>query len=157
MPRTLPGLRSRRAFSLIEMMIGVTVMAIIASVVIPRFVDTSNDAKESTLRFNLRTLRSQVNLYKVHHYAQPPDGTDGLKQLIRATNADGVVGDPGRDYPFGPYLSQGIPANPFTNSSRVIRYFGAGTPPPSGAADAAWIYRPTTGDVWVDNPKYIAW
>ena len=51
----------RGAFTLIEVLIVVVIMAILAATIIPQFTDSTKDAKSSTVQFNLHTLRSQFN------------------------------------------------------------------------------------------------
>src|SRR6266850_844187 len=91
----------RSAFTLIEVLIVVVIMAILAATIIPQFTDSTKDAKWSTVKSNLGTLRSQIQLYRVHHNGLNPSGT--LVELTASTNVDGVVGT-GANYPYGPYL-----------------------------------------------------
>ena len=52
------------AFTLIEVLIVVVIMAILAATIIPQFTDSTKDAKASTATFNLHTLRAQIELYR---------------------------------------------------------------------------------------------
>ncbi len=63
----------RNAFTLIEVLIVVIIMAVLAATIIPQFSSSTEDAKRSTLEFNLHTIRSQIELYKVHHLGSAPD------------------------------------------------------------------------------------
>ena len=49
------------------MLIVVVIMAILAATIIPQFTDSTKDAKASTTKFNLHTLRSQIELYRTQH------------------------------------------------------------------------------------------
>src|SRR6476659_8440854 len=101
----------RTAFTLVEILIVVVILAILAAAVIPQFTDSSNDAKISTAAFNLRTLRSQIAAYKAQHGGLFPPGADAAAvtlQLTGKTNSDGTTaGTPN----LGPYLLN-IPVNP---------------------------------------------
>jgi general secretion pathway protein G len=77
--------------------------------------------------------------------------------MVAATNAQGQIGPPGPDFPYGPYIVGTIPPNPFTLSRNITLYTGTGTPSASGASDAGWIYNPTTGSIWCDDPTFIAY
>ena len=57
----------RNAFTLIEVLIVVIIMAVLAATIIPQFSSSTNDAKLSSVKFNLHTIRSQIEMYKVHH------------------------------------------------------------------------------------------
>ena len=151
------GSKRRGAFTLIEVLIVVVIMAVLAATIIPQFTSSTKDAKESTAKFNLNTLRSQVELYKLHHNGTLPDGLVNLQQLTKPTNVSGVTGAAGTSFPFGPYI-QKIPNNPFTGGNKVTPDNGAagsGIPAATGAADAGWIYRKATGEFWLDHEDYI--
>ena len=56
--------RTKKAFTLIEILIVVVLLGILAAIVIPQFSDASTDAKLSAQASDLHTLRSQVQLYR---------------------------------------------------------------------------------------------
>ncbi len=141
----------RGAFTLIEVLIVVVIMAILAATIIPQFTDSTKDAKASTVQFNLHTLRSQIQLYRTQHNGSAPAVT--LAELMSSTNASGGTGT-GASYPYGPYLRE-VPMNPFTNSKTVT----ATTEDPLTTAPAGtggWIYNTTTGSIWIDHATYYA-
>lgn len=135
----------RSAFTLVEVLIVVVIMAILAATIIPQFTDSTKDAKESTTKFNLHTMRSQVELYKAHHNGALPDAA--LNKLTVATDIDGNLGGP-----FGPYLRE-IPVNPFTNSSTVT--VTTDNPPTAATAGGGWLFNATTGGIWIDHIDYL--
>ena len=59
--------QDRSAFTLIEVLIVVVIMAILAATIIPQFTDSTKDAKTSTAKMNLATLRAQIQLYRTQH------------------------------------------------------------------------------------------
>ncbi len=137
----------RPAFTLIEVLIVVTILAILAAALIPLFADTTGDAKAGAAMASLRTLRSQIEFYKAQHGGQPPDAA--LSKLLIKTDADGNAGSD-----FGPYL-QFLPVNPFTGKSTVTAT--ASNPPAaaSSSADRGWLYHAATGNVWLDEAGYL--
>jgi general secretion pathway protein G len=143
-------IQRRKAFTLIEVLIVVVIMAILAAAVIPQFTDSTKDAKASTVKFNLHTLRSQIQLYRTHHSGITPSGT--LAELLVSTDATGAQGT-GANYPYGPYLRE-VPFNPISNSKTVKII----TNDPAQAADVTgsggWLYNATTGNIWIDNSTY---
>ncbi|GAB4138479.1 MAG: hypothetical protein Kow0040_25870 [Thermogutta sp.] len=147
---------SRQAFTLIEVLIVVVIMAILAAVIIPQFSTATSDAKRSALEFNTHTLRSQIELYKVHHGSYPTISNNDLPQLWQATNAAGEIGTPGSNYPYGPYLTSGIPANPYNNSNKVVAVATPGqTPTAVVAGGAGWQYDATTGNIYPNNAEFF--
>ena len=103
--------RKKRAFTLIEVLIVVVIMAVLAATVIPQFASSTTGAKESTVRFNMHSLRSQIELYRIHHGEYPDLTNNGLPQMLDKTDASGTISATGA---FGPYLDA-IPPNHFDN------------------------------------------
>lgn len=146
--------RGCSAFTLIEVLIVVVIMAVLAATVIPQFTSSTKDAQNSTVEFNARTLRAQIELYKAHHNGEYPEIKDGsLPQLTSRTNASGTAGTDEKAYPYGPYVSE-IPKNPFNNSSSIVPVATAGTPPTAPVGDNGWQYDGTTGGIW---PSHTDW
>jgi type II secretion system protein G len=137
----------RSAFTLIEVLIVVVIMAILAAAIVPQFTDSAKDAKSSTAQFNLSTLRSQIQTYRSQHGGSVPNAT--LAELLASTDSTGATGT-GANFPYGPYLRE-VPINPFTNS-KAIKVV---TNDPVQAADVTgsggWLYNATTGNIWIDN------
>ena len=137
--------RKRSGFTLIELMIVVVILAVLAATIIPQFSSSAEDAKLSTLAFNLNTLRGQIQLYKLDHNGSlPVIASDDLPQLYSNTNAAGTIGTSAA-YPFGPYVMNGIPENPLNNSAFVKA--SATWPPAAATTDGGWFYNPSTGQV----------
>lgn len=150
----------KSGFTLIEVLIVVVIMAVLAATIIPQFSTSANDARESNAKFNLQTLRTQLELYKLQHGGQYPTGATNLEQLTKATDAAGNVstnGLPDATHPFGPYLNSELPAQPFSGLNTVLLDTGAAgtTPTATAAPGGGWIYRAATGEIWIDHPDHI--
>lgn len=143
--------QKRGGFTLVEVLIVVVIMAILAATIIPQFSDSTKDAKNNTSKFNLHTIRSQIELFKSQHDGKVP--TD-LLDLTKKTNVSGQVGTTSA-YPYGPYLQE-LPANPFTGSQTVS---AASSNPPTaatGSTTAGWLYHAASGGVWIDNADLLS-
>ena len=141
----------RNAFTLIEVLIVVVIMAVLAATVIPQFTASHNTAKENSLLFNTHTLRTQIELYKMQHTGNYPAITaSDLPQLTSSTNASGTIGT-GATFPYGPYLIGDFPMNPFNNSNTIV----AGTGAAVVAGGDGWQYDVSTGDIWPNNSEYF--
>jgi len=141
----------RSAFTLVEILIVVVIMAILAATIIPQFTDSSMDAKTGTAKFNLSTLRGQIELYKTHHSGLKPSST--LIELTQSTNAAGTAGT-GTAFPYGPYIRE-LPANPITNSQAVKVI--TNNPPQAGditSGGGGWLYHAGSGNVWIDHTDW---
>jgi general secretion pathway protein G len=147
--------RSRRAeLTFVDLFIVAVIVTIVGATAIPLVEAASRQIKTTTLRQNLHTLRSQIELYKTEHGGKAPllfEGT--FPQLTRATNSNGVPGPPGSKHPYGPYLRTGIPVNPITGRSIVspTKTF----PPTNPSGNGGWIYHQGGGHITADLAGFL--
>ncbi len=137
-------MRARSGFTLVEILIVVIILGILAAIVIPQFSDASTQARESSLRADLRSMRSQVELYSVQHNDNLPGadtGTTFVEAMTGTTNAAGSK--TGAD--FGPYVLK-IPTNPFS-SLATVREGGAA----AGAGTEGWRFDTVSGAFHADD------
>ena len=144
------------AFTLIEVLIVVALIAVLAATVIPKFASSTKDAMQSALDSNLHVMRSQIQVYKAQHFGDHPTiRSNDLPQLTSATNVHGEIGTPGPDYPCGPYVAEALPENPFDNSNKVTAVAVPGQKPtgPVGSL-GGWQYDVSNGAVWPNHSGY---
>ncbi len=140
--------RVRSAFTLVELLIVVVILAVLAATIIPQFTDSTRDAQESTTLFNLHTLRSQVQMYRTQHGGKSPG--NALLELTSQTDRDGNIA---AGNPYGPYITE-VPENPF-NGSATIKVITNTTPVATDvSATDGWLYNATTGGVWISHADY---
>jgi general secretion pathway protein G len=126
----------------VELLIVVIILGILAAVVIPQFTNASAEAKESSLRASLATVRQAISLYRVqHNEVYPGQGgwAEFVTQLTTGTKADGTAGTQ-----YGPYLRTGFPVNPVTSTATGKTVSGM---PASASGTEAGVYSTTTGDL----------
>ncbi len=131
-----------RAFSLIELMIVLMILAILAALVIPQFTSASNESRINALKMNLFRIRQQIDVYKQEH-GEFPTIEDFALQLTRPTDPAGNPVAHGTQGALGPYLRE-IPVNPMNDQSTI----SAGEPGSSG-----WYYDQTTGDFHANDSE----
>jgi prepilin-type N-terminal cleavage/methylation domain-containing protein len=148
--------RRGHCFTLIEVLIVVVIMAVLAAVVIPQFSSATDDAKLSALEYNLKVMREQVQIYAAHHLGEFPDiQNDALPQLTGATDLGGNIGAPGPAFPFGPYIKEALPVNPFDQSNVVTAVQNPGQRPTQACGPReGWLYDKKSGAVWPNHPEY---
>ena len=127
-------------FTLIEILIVVILLGILATIIVPQFRASSDDAKLSALETNLNNMRDAIRLYYCQHNNIYPgakkkkgDGEDEdnpdkaatafLEQLTRYTDVMGKT-DKKRNEDkaiiIGPYLkSDELPTNSFNGKNNV--------------------------------------
>jgi len=142
----------RDAFTLIEVLIVVIIMAVLAATIIPQFSSSTKDAKESSLKFNLHTIRSQIEMYKAHHLNDVPTVANFDVQMTEKSDINGTQTG---ELLYGPYVQGEIPENPFNNSNTVVAVAAEGTEPTAVVAGGAgWQYDQSTGDFYPNNSEW---
>ncbi len=133
-----PRRKGWAGFTLVELMIVVSILAILAALVIPKFTNASMLAQSAATLDTLRGTRVALERYKMDHGDTYPDIDDLWSALTGKTDLDGTINAAG-DY--GPYIINS-PENPYTNSSTVVA-FG------DGAATDGWEYDITEQPVLI--------
>ena len=144
---------SRGGFTLIEILIVVIILGVLASIIVPQFSSASTMARETTLKEDLRYLRTQIGAFKIQHRDVPPgfaggdltvdpDETTFLDQMTRysdefcntSTTSSSV-------YRVGPYLTK-MPPNPLNGKTGVWVINGATMTAADETKPYGWIYNP---------------
>jgi len=137
-----------QAFTLVEVLIVVVIMAVLAATIIPTFSDSTNEAKVSSAKTNIGTLRAVLALYKSGHGAFPPNnGTVSLEvSLTQRSDRDHTINASSGVY--GPYLQE-FPVDPFTGTVKSVT--NSSDQPiaavPAGTTTGGYNYNPSTGEI----------
>jgi prepilin-type N-terminal cleavage/methylation domain-containing protein len=141
-PRT-----ARKGFTLIELLIVVAIIAILAAIAVPNFLEAQTRAKVSRVRADMRSIATAIESYRVD-MNEYPHGTDNptlydqkIVDFLTPFNLQAGFyglrtrgGVAGQDFytlttPIA-YITGGIPADPFTKIGGVTipyQYRNAGT------------------------------
>ena len=161
--------RGQKGFTLLEMLIAVVILGILAMIILPQITGSADDARVSTVKTNLGTLRNAIDVYAQQHNGKLP----GEKKSADGTTDSGADATSWRDYfiaqltlysdqngktaadktaltgqIFGPYLKGGaLPSNPFYNGAAPLVCDTATkdvTSRPVTSA-SAWLFVTNTG------------
>ena len=147
----------KKAFTLVEVILVVSILGILAALVLPTFQGHIAKARESASKDSIRAMRNQIEMYKLQHKGVPPGYLNGstvptgLLELqftgttteTGSASPDTVPTDP---YLYGPYIKK-LPENPF-NHLTTIAYVLEATAF-SAAVDgttSGWLYKKETDE-----------
>lgn len=79
--------KRQAGFTLIEIMVVVVILAVLATLVVPKIMDRPAQARVVKAKQDIRTIEGAINLYKLDNYAVPT--TDqGLEALVTKTGIE---------------------------------------------------------------------
>jgi general secretion pathway protein G len=151
---------TKKAYTLIEILIVVSILGIIAAIVVPQYQNNTQQAREANAKQNIRILRTAIERYKADHGVPPCYHKDGsideapiffTGSLTNISNQTGTIRlekVPRDEFIYGPYLKE-IPKNPITGNSGI--HIDKTLPfPEPGTSGAGWVYHPPTGEIRLD-------
>ncbi len=125
----------RNAFTLVELIVVIVVLAILSGVAIPKYFDYVASAKESATRGTLGAVRSAIANFRANSIVST--GTEAFPSLVDMQTV-------------GTVMQEDIPENPYNNSATIVAAtYNASSPPVSGSA--GWNYDASTGKFWANS------
>ncbi len=124
---------SHRAFTLIELIAVIVVLAILSGIAIPKYFDYAANAKESACKGTLGGVRSAISNFYANSAAT---GTTAWPTLAQLTTV-------------GTVMQEAISPNPFNGDATVGAATWAATPPVTGAF--GWNYDAAVGRFWPNS------
>jgi general secretion pathway protein G len=105
---------SRNAFTLIELLCVLVILAVLAAVVVPKFTNRTEQAKNTAAQADIRVLEGMIDAFQVDT-GRFPTNDEGLRALVESpANVKNWQ---------GPYIKKGVPNDPWGNPY-VYRYPG---------------------------------
>src|SRR5262252_9831896 len=84
-----PRHRRARGFTLIEIMVVITILGILAALIVPRVVGRTDDARVAAARQDVASLMQALKLYRLDN-GRYPSTEQGLRALIEKPTAEPV-------------------------------------------------------------------
>ncbi len=115
-------------FSLVELVVVVTIIGVLASIAVPRVSRGASAAQKNALQATLANVRKAIDVYYAEHGKYPGyDSATGLRdndafgeQLLMYSDRSGKTNAaPSSTYRYGPYLRSPFPKNPRNNLDTV--------------------------------------
>jgi len=133
----------KKAFSLIELMIVISILGIMAAIVLPLFQDNIEQTKEAAAKDNLRILRTAIEAYTAKNNGIPPGYVNNEPPTLTTMRGLGyqLIDD-------GHYVLR-FPENPFNGNPQI---FLMETLPNAATGDYGWLYQPSTKQIRLDWP-----
>ena len=107
--------RRRRGFTLVELLVVIVVLAVLAAIVLPKFMDSSKRSKESALKNDLKILRNSISAFQADTGTYPKTFADLAATSAPAKGLDTAGTDAtitAGDW-HGPYVQE-VPKDPIS-------------------------------------------
>jgi general secretion pathway protein G len=108
------GRRRQAAFSLIELLLVLVILAVLAAVIVPKFTNRSEQARLTAAKTDISMLETALDSFEIDN-GRFPTTEEGLDALVRAPSSL-------PDWK-GPYIKRGSPLDPW-GQAYVYRYPG---------------------------------
>lgn len=97
----------RSAFTLIELLLVLVILAVLAAVVVPKFTNRSEQARTAAAKTDVAVIETALDAFEIDN-GRFPSSEEGLGALLeQPTNATNWQ---------GPYLKRGMPVDPWGNA-----------------------------------------
>ncbi|MCX7718998.1 MAG: type II secretion system protein GspG [Candidatus Sumerlaeaceae bacterium] len=94
-------MRRPSGFTLIELLIVVAIIAILAAIAVPNFLEAQTRAKVSRCKADMRSLATAIESYMVDHNRYPTDAGNGVSGIWRPYAGGNVLANPPANFTIG--------------------------------------------------------
>lgn len=101
--------RQQQGFSLLELVVVITIIGILAGVAVTKMMDKPGEARIVAARADIATLSQALHIYKIDNFAYPTSD-QGLSALVTKPTLDPIP----RNYKPSGYLNH-VPKDPWGN------------------------------------------
>jgi general secretion pathway protein G len=110
--RQTSGPHRRRGFTLIEMLVVLTIIGVLAALIVPNVINRAEEAKVTAARTDISNLMQQLKLYKLDNQRYP-SAEQGLEALVRKPTAGTIPPN------WKPYLDK-LPNDPWNRPYQYV-------------------------------------
>jgi general secretion pathway protein G len=132
----------KRAFTLIELLIVISIIAILAATIVPNFIGFDTEARVVATKTNLDTLRTRITLFRAKEGRYP----DSIEDLLTTYYIDAGVRRP--------YLSK-MPAEMISSKSGNSVYADLTSTESVIGHEGGWVYYTDTAEVHVNYDEAL--
>lgn len=101
------GTNRRGGFTLIELLLVLVILAVLAALVVPKFTNRSQQARETAAKTDISSVQTSLNAFEIDT-GRFPNSEEGLSALLaQPANLTGWR---------GPYIERGVPKDPWGNA-----------------------------------------
>jgi general secretion pathway protein G len=121
------GRRAERGFTLVEMLVVISIIALIMALVGPRVLNFLSESKVKAAKIQIESLESSLDLYALDT-GRYPSGSEGLKALMERPASETSWGGPylkGNALPNDPWGRPYIYRSPGQHGAYDIMSYGA--------------------------------
>ena len=137
--------RHNAGFSLFEILIAIAIVGILAAIVIPEFLDRSQQAKETAAKENLQIIRNAIECYAAKNGGIAP-GYAFNNPKAPVNEAEFCIQLVKKGY----LITR--PENPFNNLITIKMIQNNDSLPLTATGQYGWIYKPETKTFKIDWP-----
>lgn len=98
---------NRSAFTLIELLLVLVILGVLAAMVVPKFTNRSQQARETAAKTNLSTISTALDAFEIDNGRYPTTDEQLGALLTSPANLESWR---------GPYLKGGLPKDPWGNT-----------------------------------------